>query len=612
MVNMLLAEQAVTERKIGATFEEDGRCSFCVWAPKHNQVDLHLLTPYEQWIPMQPHGQGYFTVVVDAVAPGSKYFYHINGVDRPDPASRLQPEGVHGPSQVMSSNFEWTDQVWRGLPLDTYIFYEIHVGTFTAEGTFDAIIPRLDDLLDLGINAIELMPIAQFPGGRNWGYDGVYHYAVQNSYGGPEGLRRLVNACHERGLAVVLDTVYNHFGPEGSYVGEFGYYFSDCYSSPWGSCLNFDDAHSDDVRRFFLQNALYWFIDFHVDALRLDATDHILDFSSHTFLQQLSAAVHQESIRSGRNLHLIAENAQNDSRLVLPYTQGGYGMDAQWNDEFHHALRTLLTQDRRQYYIDFGSLDDLVKAFREGFVFTGQYSQRRKRSLGTPSMHIPPEQFVVFTQNHDHVGNRAFGERLGHLLTLDEVKMAAAAVILSPYLPLLFMGEEYNETSPFLFFVDFSDPDLIRAVREGRKREFSHFLGEADTIPDPEAEATFLQSKLHYDLRHEGDHAHLRDFYKRLIYLRKNIPALSHLNKDMMDVIGYENQNVLYVRRWYENCEAVMLFNFNHDTTALTLPLTIMDWRLELTSVRDDSVKLTQDDGVLTLPPRSFWLYVRS
>jgi len=392
---------------------------------------------------MEQIGRGYHEALVTDVEPGERYFFRLpQDKDRPDPASRLQPDGVHGPSQVVPREFAWRDEGWQGLPIENYIIYELHVGLFTAAGTFAALISQLDYLVELGITALELMPVAQFPGRRNWGYDSVFPFAAQNSYGGPEGLKKLVDACHRRGLAVILDVVYNHLGPEGNYFMDFAPYFTDRYQTPWGRALNFDGADSDEVRYFFIQNALQWVGEFHVDALRVDAVHAIMDRSPITFIEQLAEAVKREATRLDRQIYLIAESADNNARLVRERERGGYGLDAQWNDDFHHCLRTLLTGELDGYYRDYGEFYQLLKAYREGFVYSGEYSEFRRRSHGSTSRDIPPRCFVVFAQNHDQVGNRCLGDRLSASVTLEDLKLAAGLTLLSPYIPLLFMGEE--------------------------------------------------------------------------------------------------------------------------------------------------------------------------
>lgn len=568
---------------LGANRLATGACHFRFWAPRAESVVLHVVAPQEQFIPMTARSNGYHVVTLEACAPDTRYFYRIGDRDYPDPASRSQPDGVHGPSALLAADFAWTDAHWRGIPLEAYVFYELHVGTYTDEGTFDAIIPHLDTLVDLGVTAVELMPVAQFPQDRNWGYDGVDIYAAQNSYGGPEGLRRLVNACHERGLAVVLDVVYNHFGPEGNYVGAYGYYFSDFYTSAWGSSLNFDGPHSDHVRRFFIENAVYWIHEFHIDALRLDATHAIMDFSSRTFLEELVEAVHATRDQLHRYIYLIAENSHNNVRLTRPQDAGGIGMDAQWNDDFHHALRSVVTNERLGYYADYGEFGQLVKAYREGFVYSGEYSRHQQRRVGTSSRETPPSRFVIFSQNHDHVGNRMLGERPGRLVTFDELKVMAGTTLLSPYLPLLFMGEEYDETAPFLYFVSFDDPDLARAVREGRKQEFKALVGQGES-PDPQATDTFLRSKLNHSLREQGAHRVLWQFNRELLRLRRTVPALRHLNKQRMEVTGYPSTRVLVVRRWYGTSETVFVANYGSDAVTMLLPVPAGNWRRLISS----------------------------
>ncbi|MBI4279276.1 MAG: malto-oligosyltrehalose trehalohydrolase [Armatimonadetes bacterium] len=568
----------------GAAYLGDGRCQFRVWAPRARRVEVHLVAPRERLLPLNPIARGYHQTIAERVAPGTLYLYRLDGnVERPDPASRFQPEGVHGPSQVVDLHFAWQDGGWHGLPLPDHILYELHVGTFTPEGTFDAAIAHLDHLAALGVTSVELMPVAQFPGGRNWGYDGVYPFAVQNSYGGPAGLQRLVDACHRRGLAVVLDVVYNHLGPQGNYLRDYGPYFTTRYRTVWGEALDFDGPDSDQVRRFFIDNALYWVTEFHVDALRLDAVHAILDHSPRTFLEDLAMAVHEAAERLNRHIHVIAESTANDVRLVRSRELGGYGLDAQWNDDFHHALHTLLTGERAGYYEDFGSLHHLAKAFREGFVYSGEYSPFRRRRHGTSSRAIPAFRFVVCAQNHDQVGNRAGSERLSRLVDFQALKVAAGAVILSPFLPLLFMGEEYGEIAPFPYFVSHSDPALVEAVRRGRREEFTAFQWEGEP-PDPQDEATFLQARLDHSLRDQGRHRALLEYYRTLIQLRKTVPALARLCKETLDVQAYEQANILFVRRWSGDDEACLVLSLGDAEVTLALPVPAGRWRKRLDS----------------------------
>jgi len=559
-------------------------CSFQVWAPRTQCLDLQLLGREGCRIPMRSTERGYFQVSVDGLAPGSLYLYCLDsGQQRPDPASRFQIEGVHGPSQILDLRFDWQDQTWKGLPLPDYLIYELHVGTFTAEGTFDAAIPYLDGLRELGITAIELMPVAQFPGNRNWGYDGVYPYAVQNSYGGPLGLKRLVQACHARGLAAILDVVYNHLGPEGNYLREFGYYFTDRYRTSWGDAINYDGPHSDEVRHFFIENALYWITEFHFDALRLDAAHAIFEHSARPFLAELSEAVHRRGEELHRLVYLIPESSMNDVRLILPREQGGCGCDAQWNDDFHHSLHTLLTGEEAGYYQDFGRIEHLVKSLREGFVYTGQYSQYRQRRHGNSARAVPSHRFVICCQNHDQVGNRQLGERLSQLVSFEDLKLAAAVVLLSPCIPLLFMGEEYGETAPFLYFVSHSDPVLVEAVRLGRQEEFAAFAGQNET-PDPQAETTFQLSKLNRRLLEEPKHRLLREFYRDLILLRKTLPALGSVCNENVEVLGFEEEKVLFLRRWQDASQVFAAFNFGSRDSLLNLPVETGLWTKVLSS----------------------------
>jgi len=546
---------------LGATFLGEGKCRFLVWAPKAHTVDVHLVHPEARHVRLEPAAQGYFHGVIDGVALGSHYFYRLDQAEQyPDPASRYQPKGVHGPSEVIDPVFPWRDAQWRGLALRDYILYELHVGTFTPEGTFDAIIPHLEELSELGITVIELMPIGQFPGSRNWGYDGVYGFAAQSSYGGPDGLRRLVDACHRVGLGVALDVVYNHFGPEGNYLDAFGHYFTDRYRTPWGRAVNFDGSYCDEVRRFFIDNALSWITDFHIDSLRLDAVHAIFDESARPFLRELATAIHERAKQINRCVTVIAECDRNDARQTDALEVGGYGLDSQWNDDFHHCLHVLLTGEKSGYYADFGGVRCLAKAMAEGFVYDGQFSVFRRRRHGSSSRHLPAERFVICAQNHDQVGNRAQGERLASITSYESLKLAAAAVLLSPGVPLLFMGEEYGETAPFLYFVSFADERLIEAVRRGRREEFAAFAW-AGEVPDPQAESTFLRAKLDRELLGDPRHAALRDYYRELIRLRKTFPALATLNKEQTAVDAYEDEHTLVLRRWQGASQVVILLH---------------------------------------------------
>lgn len=543
--------------EIGARYKGRGVCRFSVWAPYSSDVALCILSPEERVIQGKRDSSGYWRFEAEDLFPGATYLFRLNDCAlRPDPASNFQPQGVHGPSQVVDHAYDWGDIGWSGIPLENMIVYEVHVGTFTEGGSFEAIIPRLNDLHDLGITALEIMPVGQFPGERNWGYDGAYPFAVQNSYGGPPGLKRLVNACHENGLSVILDVVYNHLGPEGNYLREFGPYFTEKYNTPWGNAINFDDASSDEVRDFFIENALYWLRDYHIDALRLDAVHAIHDMSARPFLQELSERVGDLSARE-RKFYLIAESDQNDVRIINPPEKGGQGIDALWCDDLHHALHALLTGERCGYYQDFGKVEDLVKALREGFVYSWIYSMHRRRHIGSSSLGTPASKFFVFSQNHDQIGNRSQGNRLSRLVSFEALKLASGAVILSPYIPLLFMGEEYAEDAPFLYFVNHSDPELVKATIEGRRREFN----TSDVPPDPQDPKTFQRSRISWQKRHDGVHGVMLKFYGQILSLRKRIPALSNLTKDCQEILTTDN--LIFLKRWHRSSVVLCIMNFN-------------------------------------------------
>jgi maltooligosyltrehalose trehalohydrolase len=510
---------------------QDDATRFTVWAPRAHQLSVRVRTGAAAGDhPLARDERGVFSATIPGVKAGDDYVYRIDGgAERPDPASQWQPHGVHGASRVVDPDaFAWTDDQWKGIEMADFVIYELHVGTFTPEGTFDAVIPRLAALRELGITAIELMPVAQFPGERNWGYDGVQLYAPQNSYGGPEALKRLVNAAHAEGLAVVLDVVYNHIGPEGNYLAEYGPYFTDVYRTPWGSAVNYDGADSDEVRRFVIENALYWVSDFHMDALRLDAIHGIFDFQARHVLAELTARVHALAGELGRSVKVIAESDLNDPQLLRPVEKGGYAMDAQWSDDFHHSVHVALTGESAGYYEGFAQYGDIAAiadALSRRFVFQGQYAPHRRRRHGAPAADVPADHFVISIQNHDQVGNRATGDRLSALVPPEALRLAAALLLLAPYVPMLFMGEEYGELAPFLYFVSHSDRGLVEAVRKGRHEEFESF-GWAGEVPDPQAAETFARSRLHFELGNEGEHARLRALYRELLAIRREEPAL--------------------------------------------------------------------------------------
>ena len=508
-----------------------------IWAPSKTRIDLHIVYPQDMVIPLIKSDDGYFHGDISSLAEGTQYFLRIDDdIECPDPGSHAQPEGVHGPSAIVNhSNFTWTDQHWKGLAFHQLIIYELHVGTFTPEGTFDAIIPRLDVFVETGINAIELMPVAQFPGGHNWGYDGVFPFAVQNSYGGPSALKRLVDACHERGIVVILDVVYNHLGPEGNYFSHFPEFFTDSYKVPWGNAINYDGDWSDGVRDFIVRNVRHWLVDYHIDGLRIDAIHTMYDCSARHILQVVNTEVERLQMESGRLLYAIAESDLNDPRVVDRVDNNGFGFAAQWLDDFHHTLYTLLDEEGRSRYVDFGSFKQLEKVFRDGFVLDGGYVKFRKKHYGRPSTEVPGFRFVAFNQNHDQIGNRPDGGRLSTLVDFEHLKLAMAALLLSPYVPMLFMGEEYAEMNPFFYFVSHSDEKLIQAVSEGRKKEFAAFGGDKP-LPEAHDGLTFLQSKIEWQKRKNGQHAVMLQWTKDLIQIRKDTPGLSSCDKSCLNV----------------------------------------------------------------------------
>jgi maltooligosyltrehalose trehalohydrolase len=574
---------AYGQYKLGAQVHASGT-RFTVWAPHASRIDLKLLPERRQPLPLIRRAGDYFETDAPDVKTGDRYVYILDGnKERPDPASRSQPGGVHGPSEVVDPGvFEWTDQPWHGVHREKLIIYELHVGTVTGKGTFQAIIPHLEYLRNLGVTAIEIMPVAQFPGARNWGYDGVGLFAPQNTYGGPDGLKELVNACHQHGLAVILDVVYNHLGPEGNYLCDFGPYFTDRYRTPWGPAINYDGPESDAVRHFVISNALYWITEYHIDALRLDAIHGIYDFSAVHILKELSDAVHTEAERLGRTALLIAESDLNDSRIISPPAGGGYGLDAQWSDDFHHALHTVLTGERAGYYEDFGQLSDLRTALQNGFVYTGQHSTHRRRRHGNSVRHRPPQQLVICAQNHDQIGNRALGERLSKLVSTEALQAAATGVLLAPHTPMLFMGEEYGETAPFQYFVDHSDADLNRAVREGRKKEFAGF-GWTE-VPDPLDAATFERSRVHLDGTHDERQHALLTWHRRLIHLRKTLPPYT-ISPSHHQVHGYEEQQVITIHRWTDDGDATLVIvGLNTKPSRLSLDEPEGTWTLQAAS----------------------------
>ena len=601
---------------LGANRRAKGAWEFSVWAPERQKVALHILGSRDRFIQMNKDDCGYHRALVNDIEPQSRYVYQLDGLQEyPDPASRSQPDGVHQASEIFDVGaFQWTDANWRAPSLEQSIFYELHVGTYSTEGSLDGVRSHLAELVGLGVTTIQLMPLAQFPGSRNWGYDGAYPFAVQNTYGGPQALQQFVNAAHAHGLAVALDVVYNHLGPEGNYLGQFGPYFSDRYRTPWGEAINFDGPQSDPVRRFFIENALFWFEHFHIDVLRLDAIHGIFDFGAFHILAELENQVQLASKRLGRSLHLVAESDLNDARILLPSEKGGYGLPAQWNDDFHHSLHTLLTRETKGYYSDFGSVAHLAGVLRDRWFYNGQYSRSRRRRHGNSAAGIPRSHFVVSSQNHDQVGNRARGDRLSTLVNFEAQKLAAGLTLLSPFVPLLFMGEEYGEPAPFQYFTSHGDKDLIEAVRRGRREEFSEF-GWNSEIPDPQDETTFANSKLQHQLRDADPHRALQRFYRELIRFRRanNLGAAAEL-----EISETGSPAVLMVFRNAAVHRLLMIFNF--DTVEVLLPSVVGEglWNVELNSADSQWLgpfnhfpRVTDLTNAIALPGQSFVILSR-
>jgi len=536
---------------------------FRVWAPRAGRAEVVLTAAGpgeadsgeagrgERRLPMDQAERGWWTLRAADAGPGSDYAFSLDGgPPRPDPRSAFQPGGVHGPSRVVDHGaFTWSDGGWRGLPLTGSVLYECHIGTFSAEGTFDGAIGHLGHLDDLGVDAIELMPVAEFPGRRGWGYDGTALFAPHHAYGGPDGLKRLVDAAHGRGIGVIMDVVYNHAGPDGNYLPEFGPYFSARHRTSWGEAVNFDGPGSDEVRRFVLDNALMWLHDYHCDGLRLDAVHAIADDSATHILEELAAEVGALAAHAGRPLFVIAESDRNDPRYVRGRAAGGYGLDASWADEWHHALHASLTGEKSGYYADFGPLRLLAKAMRQAWVYDGVYSPYRQRVHGRPPAGLGGGQFVVAAQNHDQIGNRAAGQRTAALISDGRLRVAAALLLTAPFVPMLFQGEEWGAGTPFQYFTDHSDPALGRAVSEGRRREFAAFGWDPGDVPDPQDPATFERSRLDWAEPRRDPHAGLLAWHRRLIALRRQIPALTDPRLDRVAADCDEEAGWLVVRR---------------------------------------------------------------
>jgi maltooligosyltrehalose trehalohydrolase len=570
---------------------------FRVWAPNAQRVGVKI---GGRVYPMGRSGdRGWWSVSVEQAGAGTDYGFVLEDDPKawPDPRSQWQPHGVHGASRLYDQTaFSWSDKAWNAPALERAVIYELHVGTFTPEGTFDSALERLDYLVELGITHVELMPVAAFPGGQGWGYDGASLFAVTQQYGGPDGLKRLVDACHGRGLAVLLDVVYNHFGPVGNYSGKFGPYMTDKHRTPWGGAVNFEDWGSDEVRRFFCDNALMWMRDYHIDGLRLDAVHEYIDRSAVHFMEQLSTEVEELSTKLGRRLVLIAESDLNDPRVLKPVEYGGYGMDAQWSDDFHHALFAVLSSEGEEkgYYSDFGTVGKLAKSLTKNFVQDGTYSKYRRRSHGRPAEDLSPHQFLGYIQNHDQIGNRAVGDRVDQTVGIDCAKVAAGIVLTAPFIPMIFQGEEYAASTPFQYFADHEDPEMAKAVKAGRQGEFAAFGWNPEDIPDPESVDTFLRSKLKWEEIHQGRHEEMLDWYRRLIQLRRGSASLNDGAPGHVKVEFDEKQRWLTMERG----RVVVMSNLGPDQVELS-----NSKNLPLVLASHFEVK-TKGSGVV-LPPNS-------
>ena len=519
-----------------------------VWAPGAHLVELAV---DGGTLPMRESGGWWISH--GEFPSGTRYGFFVNGEGPfPDPRSASQPDGVHGLSEFIDHDlYEWGDADWKPPAWERAVVYETHVGTFSNEGTFDGMIPRLEYLKDLGVTHLELMPVAEFPGERGWGYDGVDLYAPHHAYGGPDGLKRLVDACHRAGLAVILDVVYNHLGPDGNYLAIYGPYFTDRYHTPWGEAPNVDGPGSVEVRQFFIDNALMWLRDYRIDGLRLDAIDKVIDRSDKHFLLDLSEAVRELEKECGRTKVLTAETGLNDPVFVLPGKRGGYGLDAMWADDLHHAVRTLFTGEREGYYFDFGSPESAAKALRQGFVYDGCFSPRRGCNHGKSPLGLPGHAFVAFSNNHDHSGNRAFGDRFHQHERVDPIhhRIASAFIILSPFVPMLFMGEEWAATTPFQYFTDHQDPDLAASVSEGRRRDYGDVGWKESDLPDPQSADTFIHSKLQWQEKDLPEHAAMLEWYRELLRLRRGFAAAGTPGLDQVTTAADHKGTWMWMRR---------------------------------------------------------------
>ena len=540
-----------------------GGAAFTLWAPFAKSLEVRLVTGNRAGVhALADKGGGLWVGMVEGAKAGDRYLFQVDGKDQPDPCSRFQPEGVHAPSELVDLAALPFDPKRPAADLRNLVLYELHVGTFTAEGTFDSAIAELRGIAELGFTGIEVMPIGQFPGDRNWGYDGVQWFAAQASYGGPAGFARFVDAAHAAGLAVILDVVYNHVGPEGNYLGRLGPYFTQRYKTPWGVALNYDGPDSHWVREMALQSALSWLEDFHVDGLRLDAVQAIFDHSPVHLLRELSERVDALSRRLGRSFVTFAESDENDVRLIQPREDGGYGLTGVWSDDFHHALHAALTGERQGYYRDFGTLDHLARALRQGFAYEGEWSQYHNGPRGTLGRREPVGRVVVGSQNHDQVGNRPRGDRLPVILDARAERLATALTVIGPGTPLFFMGQEYGERTPFFFFTSYGDPDLAQRVQLGRQEELAAH-GWVGQTPNPQDPATFQRSKIDRARRELPGHRELLRLTHDLLEWRAKLPALRDQKRADVTAEVDERKRILLLRRGAPNQQVLFIASFS-------------------------------------------------
>jgi len=590
------------QQTFGARVQDDGKVTLGVWAPRVGRLEVRLTQREVPRTRLEPDERGFYSGVVTDARAGDDYVLVLDGeCERPDPASRHQPFGVHQASRVVDvSRFQWSDAGFEPRPLDAWVIYELHVGTFSPEGTFDGALRHLDHLVDLGVTAIEVMPVAAFPGNRNWGYDGVQPYAVHHAYGGPEQFARFVDACHRRGISVVLDVVYNHLGPEGNYLGQFAPFFTDRYHTPWGSALNFDGEHSELVRRYFVENALMWIRDYHVDALRLDAIHGIVDTSAVHILEELAIDVHALGRSLGRNVFLFPESDLNDPRVVRSVEHFGYGLDAQWTDDFHHALHAAALGSKKGWFADFGSVEQLAHALRRGWVFEGQRSRFRNRRHGRPATDLGATCFIYFDQNHDQIANAYQGKRLAELAEPALWRSMAGLMLLAPAIPLLFMGEEWGTQRPFHYFTSHGDTGLAQAVREGRRREHEA-LGDAAFF-DPQEQATFDASRLDWSELDQPSHRGHLEYYRALLGLRSQHAAYRRLSRRSWQVTHREPERALFLV-WEGPSEQRLLVAVSFARGPCQLPLPAISEPLERLLFSNDP-SFSPQGPQTTAPPR--------